>query len=95
MALLRKRKYPDDYKPDGMLSNAQMRGGHDSYYSKWADESLVWIVKTKAGAEGQGAPAELARRHAESMRKSSLAAWWLAFAMAVLAVIQVVLLITT
>jgi hypothetical protein len=71
-----------------------MRVGHDNAYGKAADESLVWIVKQNEGAAGQGALAELQRRHAKAMRRSSIAAWWLAFAVGLVAVVQIVVQVT-
>jgi len=84
-------KYPPNFQLFGSgLTNAQAQRGNAKDYDKASDELLVRYARNNAGAAGQGAMAELQRRHAAAMRRSSAVGAWMAFAMIVLAAVQLI-----
>ncbi|KAA3640925.1 MAG: hypothetical protein DWP92_02085 [Armatimonadetes bacterium] len=75
------------------LTNAQAQRGNAKDYGGASDELSVRYAKQNAGAAGQGALAELQRRHAAAMRRSSKVTALMAFAMIVLAGVQLVVVL--
>ena len=82
-------RYPPDFQLGGSgTTNAQAKQGNAKDYGKASDELLVITAKQKEGPAGQGAVAELHRRHAGAMRRSSKVAALMAFSMIALAIVQ-------